>query len=176
MHQIGCERRVARSMADTAPVFDGPVRGWLPVMVGPDEATWRTLTTEGWVTLRLVVAAGPAWVLPDGTHHRRLRVEPDRTSFRDLVTAAVTPRVEGELVLAPDDPGVRLSFQGATLRRSWVTGPLERRILGDPLSRSGLNTLLDRIAERLGGGPSSAEGDTAGVVRCIVVRPGSPPR
>lgn len=168
-------RFIDRPVDEVAQVFDGPVRTWLPVIAGAAPATWRTDAREGLVRVRVVIEASSVWVLPDGTHRRHLRVEPDRSSFRDLVTAMLTPRLQGDLVLrsADEDRAATVTFEGRSTARSRMTGALERLIIGTPLARSGLHDLLDHIAERLATAsvPPRAAGDHERRVDGVVVRP-----
>lgn len=164
---------VDRPLGEAATVFDGPVAGWLPAIVGPDEASWRTETREGPVHVHVVVHAGDVWVLPDGAHRRTLQVQPDRGDFRDLLVAGLTPRIEGTLSLVgTDDPTrSRLEFDGATRRRSRMTSAVERVVVGDPLVRSGLGTLLHVVARRLvGASVDVASGPRHGAVRVRIPR------
>jgi hypothetical protein len=154
------ERRVARPADDAFAVFAGPVGDWLPVIVGPDEDSWRVETREAGLRVGLVVEVGGVWVLPDGTHHRRFAARPDATAPRDLVVAGLTPAIEGELWLVADDGECRLGFDGRTRPRSRATGWLERLVVGDPLGRSGIASLLDIAADRLARAP--APGDDQG--------------
>lgn len=142
---------IPRPPGETMPLFDGPVSGWLPVIIGPHEDTWRVETREGPVRVHVLVHPGGVWSLPDGTHRRTLTVTPDRTSFHDLIVAGLTPRVEGQLRLEPgNDPDTTLLvFEGETRRRSPITTALERALVGDPLISSGVDTLLEMIANRL---------------------------
>ena len=149
MIRLHDDRMVDQDPAVAARLFTGPIDGWLPVVAGPDEDSWRTETREGPVRVHLQVHAGDVWTLPDQSRRRRLVVEPDRTDFHDLVVAGLTPRVTGELWLEPAGDRCRLVFEGATRRRSLVTSAIERAVVGDPLARSGIDTLLDVIAERL---------------------------
>lgn len=150
MRTIHDSRDIPRSADEVASRFAGPITGLLSTIIGPDEDTWRAETREGPVRVELLVHIGPAWVHPDGTHRRRFTTEPDPTSELNLLTATLTPRVEGELSLHATGPGTaRLAFDGTTRSRSVLTGALERLVIGDPLSHSGIDTLLDTIAEQL---------------------------
>lgn len=159
MSSLHLEHLVDRDHDEAAALFAGPVPGWMPVVVGPDEDTWRVQTREGITTVELVAEVGDVWVLPDGAHHRRVALRPDASAPRDLVTAGLTPAIEGELRLAPTADGrALLAFDGRTHARSAVTGAIERHVVGDPLGRSGVETLLETIAARLatGGAPPTS--------------------
>lgn len=164
MTQLDASVDIPRPPDETMPLFDGPVSGWLPVIVGPDEGTWRAETREGPVRVHVLVTPGDVWVLPDDTHRRTLTVTPDRTAARDLLVAGLTPRVEGHLRLEPtDDPGTtRLVFEGHTARRSRLTMAIERLLVGDPLVRSGVDTLLHMVADRLATATEPAPDDRGG--------------
>ncbi len=154
-------------------LFGGPISGWLPVIVGPDEDTWRAETREGPIRVHVTVHAGEVWVLPDGSHRRALEVQPDRSDFRYMMIAGLTPRVQGELRLEPQDgQTTRLVFDGHTRRRSRLTVALERVLVGDPLVRSGIQTMLDVIAERLATAPldPAPQGPRHGPVRLPIPR------
>lgn len=148
-------RTVERPTSQVMAVFDGQVPAWLPATVGPEEGTWRVVTRESGLPVRLVAIIGGVWVLRDHTHRRRITLQPDLTSFADLILAMFTPRVEGHLRLESGTrPGTTtLHFEGVTTRRSWVTSRLLRWLLGDPLARSGVATLMDLIASRLATAP-----------------------
>ena len=172
MTRLHDDRMVDQQPEVAARVFTGPIDGWLPVVAGPEEDTWRTQTMEGPVRVHLQVHAGDVWTLPDESRRRRLVVEPDRTDFHDLVVAGLTPRVTGELRLEPAGDRCRLVFEGDTRRRSSVTSTIERVVVGDPLARSGIDTLLDIIADRLAAaGPNGdANGPLHGRVRVPLPR------
>lgn len=173
MTQVRDDRAVDRQPDQAMRLFDGPVAGWLPSIVGPDEDTWRTQTQEGPVRVYLSVHTRDPWVLADGTHCRALNIQPDRTDFHNLVVAGLTPRVDGELCLAPDtDHSTRLVYKGSTRRRSRLTTALEQLLVGDPLVRSGIDTLLDTIADRLATAPLDPppDGPRRGPVRVAVPR------
>lgn len=150
MTHVHAERVIERDPEQTMRLFAGPIAGWLPVIVGPEEETWRAVTREGPIRVHVTIHAGDVWVLPDGTHRRVLDIQPDRTDFHYLLAAALTPRVQGELRLEPaTDDTTRMVFDGQTRRRSRVTIALERLLIGDPLVRSGIDTLLDIITEQM---------------------------
>jgi len=147
---VQAERTIERDPDQATRLFAGPISGWLPVIVGPDEDTWRAVTREGPIRVHLTIHAGDVWVLPDGTHRRVLELQPDRTNFRNMLAATLTPRIEGELRLEPDtDHTTRMVFEGQTQRRSRLTIALERLFIGDSLVRSGIDTLLDIIADQM---------------------------
>ena len=150
MSHVRIDQDVDRPLDEALAVFAGPVTAWMPVTVGPDEGTWRVQTREGITDVQLVVEVGDPWVLADGTHHRRLVARPDPSAFADLLTAGLTPAVEGELRLT-DSPlaGSRLTFEGDTKGRSALTGAIERLLVGDTLGRSGIHTLLEVVAEQI---------------------------
>lgn len=174
MTHVEATVHIDRPPEQTMPLFDGPISGWLPVIVGPDRETWRTETREGPIRVHVLIHAGSPWSLPDGTHRRTLTVTPDRTSFHDLFVAGLTPRVEGHLRVEPgDDPTTtRLVFEGQTRRRSRITIALERALVGDPLVRSGIDTILEMIAEHLARaeGPSPDDDRSNRPVRVPVPR------
>ena len=154
MSHLRIDQDVDRPLDEALAVFAGPVTGWMPVVIGPDEGTWRVETREGITDLQLLVEVGDPWVPADGGHHRRFVARPDPSAFGDLLTAGLTPAVEGELRLT-DSPlaGSRLTFEGETRGRSALTGALERLLVGDALGRSGIHTLLEIVAEQLEAAP-----------------------
>lgn len=175
MSDLRLKLEIERPHREAARVFAGPVVCWLPAIVGPDEHSWRADTKEGPVDVRVQVEAGPVFVHADQTSWRRLTVRPDRTSARNFITALFTPSVQGQLGLSPQDDGASstLTFEGRTARRSAITTALERFLLGDPLARSGLRTLLSQIAERLSRVPLEdldLDQDRFGIVVCDVNR------
>ena len=154
MSHLRIDQDVDRPLDEALAVFAGPVTEWMPVTVGPGEGTWRVETREGIADVHLVVEVGDPWVLADGTHHRRLVARPDPSAFGDLLTAGLTPAVEGELRLTASPlAGSRLTFEGDTQARSAMTGALERLLVGDALGRSGIHTLLELMAEQLEAAP-----------------------
>lgn len=174
MTHVRADTVVSRSPDEVLRLFDGPIGGWLPVIVGPEEDTWRAETHEGPVRVHVTVHAGDVWVLPDGTHRREFTVQPDRTDWHDFVTAALTPSIVGHLRVEPLDgvDGSRLVFEGETDRRSRLTTALERVVIGDALVRSGIQTLVDIIAERLRSASlqAVADGPRQGPVRIPIPR------
>lgn len=170
METMQFRRAVDRPFEEAAELFAGAVSCWLPVIVGPGSGTWRARTDEGPMPVNVIVHASPVFVHPDDVRWRRLRVEPDRSFDRASLTGWLTPGVEGDLGLArTDDGAAELRFEGEPRRRSKVTVWLERVVLGDRLSDSGMDTLLDRIAERLATAqPEDPPGRTSGKVTCDV--------
>lgn len=172
METMRFRRRVDRPFEEAAELFAGAVSCWLPVIVGPDSETWRARTDEGPVAVNVIVHASPVFVHPDECRWRRLRVEPDRSYGRGSLTGWLTPGVEGDLGVAPTPDGrTELRFDGEPGRRSKATIWLERIMLGDQLSDSGMDTLLHDIVERLTTARADdGRGPVSGRVTCGVRR------
>lgn len=150
MHDVTLEHTVDRPMEEALVIFAGPAHRWLPVLPGPGERSWRTETKEGLVRVKLVLVAGRVVNRGDGERWRSLTIEPDPTARTAFLTAGLTPTLRGNLGLVPAQQGTAaLRFEGSTESRSWATTSLERLLVGDRLSHSGVHNLLGDIARCL---------------------------
>lgn len=155
-HDLRIELVVDRPHAEAATLFDRPLPEWLPAIVGPDERSWRVETREGPVHVQMEVETSSVFVDGGGTHGRGMRIRPDRTAMGNFIVAMLTPTVEGQLELAPRPSDPRtciLRFEGQSTARSRLTNALARFFVGDPLSRSGVRTLVEEARDRLSDTP-----------------------
>ena len=164
------DRRVDRAFLEAAETFAGPVTSWLPVIAGPEVGSWRAETEEGPVVVPIVIEAGAVFVPPDQVRWRSLEIRPDPTARQGFLATRLTPTVRGQLGLRRTDDGTaELMFRGEPESRSLLTSWMERLLVGNLLSRSAVETLLDHIAERLAVADGRDEtGNTSGTVRCAV--------
>lgn len=175
VEDMALTRAVEREFVAAAEIFAGPPSRWLPVIVGPEERSWRAETREGAAAVRVVVTAGAVVVRRDRVRWRRFTIQPDPTDRTAFLAAWLTPAVVGDLGLAPtDDDTAELRFEGTTETRSWMTNWLERFLVGDRLSRSAVDTLLGQIAEQLATASADEEApQTSGSHTCLVAAPTS---
>lgn len=159
--RVHIELAVHRDFDEASSVFSRDPHAWLPVIVGPDEGTWRTDTREGPVEVRVTLRAGSVFVHRDRSRWRRLGVRPDRTAEGNLLTAMLTPTIEGHVGLVPTGDGeCLLRFEGASVRRSLLTARLERLLVGDVLGRSGVRTMLEHARRRLEEEPADPDDES----------------